>query len=731
MNTDFRPRCCECGERWTQPDGVDAQVVPCTTCRGKVQLAVVPGVEEASAPSIEVGQWYWVTTQNERHLKDEDECFEDDEDEDIGDDDIENDEDDIDNADNGRSWFACVVAIGSNFVEVQSPGGWDERIHVDEFETRCRYEPDSKDIIDREVAVSQAKVQELMREVQAITARLGVQEALSEGGETQALALLGDADYGGYQTALEKAKSEDLPALFKAIKKANERLTKWLTAVVIPLKAEFGLQREIIEKIEDKIFHVQIYAGLVEDIVTVADGKPASSDEKLCIYQRKFFMDEECLLDYQAGGMEFKDIRAFDRWLKKKKNRDRILPFPRCIVSFQVRRRDKDRGVPTSLGDFIQMRELEKLDKGTLLYIRNGQQLYRLHTEIEFGETLFPDLDRTRFEGKLWVHTSYHRSHHSTGYDGEGIIDQNAHEVMGEEYRAKLKQYRYNKKTVKKDKEYGKDVKRAGKAYAMQWLLERKKMRPYEGPNDERKRYVPFDQTNLYYDDAIRKLARKAAEFNRIALVLQGLFDRSPILHPHPKVSLWTPQGMDEAIKLLFDADRALHQGEKPDFKAYRAKLNESLDVGCFTIGQERAWLNKVQAKEHERRCNNWRYNSRDHDVASWWSPYGDDGPGMIAQVVSFKARSKRCVYEWERQRQTFDQWKEQSKTIRTTITVDAKKLLNVSAYRPGDFLQFFQDPRTREEYLKWAPLLLRAEDWHAKQAAEKKSSKKKRSKKA
>lgn len=42
------------------------------------------------------------------------------------------------------------------------------------------------------------------------------------------------------------------------------------------------------------------------------------------------------------------------------------------------------------------------------------------------------------------------------------------------------------------------------------------------------------------------------------------------------------------------------------------------------------------------------------------------------------------------------------------------KKLLNVSAYTPGDFKQFFADPRTRAEYLKWAPLLLAAEEFHA-----------------
>ena len=212
--------------------------------RSQVTLVVLPGVEEAAAPKIEVGQWYWVKADPEADrdlLKDEDECIE------------------------GDEWFTCVIQIGTNFVEFRSPE-YSERIHADEVETRCRYEPDSQAIINREVAVSQAKIQELMREVQAITSRLGVQEALPEGGETQAIALLSDVDYKGYQTALEKAKNADLPALFESIKNASERLTKWLTAVVIPLKADFRLRKEVIEKIEGKIFHVQLYAGLVEDI---------------------------------------------------------------------------------------------------------------------------------------------------------------------------------------------------------------------------------------------------------------------------------------------------------------------------------------------------------------------------------------------------------------------------------------------------------------------------------
>ncbi len=48
---------------------------------------------------------------------------------------------------------------------------------------------------------------------------------------------------------------------------------------------------------------------------------------------------------------------------------------------------------------------------------------------------------------------------------------------------------------------------------------------------------------------------------------------------------------------------------------------------------------------------------------------------------------------------------------VKFTAPVD--ELLNVSAYQKGDFKIFFADPRTRGEYLRWAPLLMAAEKWH------------------
>jgi hypothetical protein len=47
-------------------------------------------------------------------------------------------------------------------------------------------------------------------------------------------------------------------------------------------------------------------------------------------------------------------------------------------------------------------------------------------------------------------------------------------------------------------------------------------------------------------------------------------------------------------------------------------------------------------------------------------------------------------------------------------VTVPLNRLFNLSAYRPGYSLRFFVHPRTREQYLAWAPMLLSAEDYYS-----------------
>ncbi len=95
---------------------------------------------------------------------------------------------------------------------------------------------------------------------------------------------------------------------------------------------------------------------------------------------------------------------------------------------------------------------------------------------------------------------------------------------------------------------------------------------------------------------------------NRVVLVLQGLLDRSPALHPHPQWRLFEAGGFSQGLRLHRDMDRVLSPGDKPDFEAYRTRLNASIVAGTVTIGQEDAWERFEAKKEGARRDNSYRF---------------------------------------------------------------------------------------------------------------------------
>jgi len=112
--------------------------------------------------------------------------------------------------------------------------------------------------------------------------------------------------------------------------------------------------------------------------------------------------------------------------------------------------------------------------------------------------------------------------------------------------------------------------------------------------------YKPFNPDNIYYDDTVKHLAKEAGKYNRIALIIQGLYDRSEVLHPHPPVQTWTPEGFASAIELHYDQDHALTSGDPPDFAAYLERINETLAEGSMTIGQADYW-DEYTAKRNEK----------------------------------------------------------------------------------------------------------------------------------
>jgi hypothetical protein len=616
---------------------------------------------------LEIGQWYWVK---------------------------EDDDDD--------RWFGCVIHVGSNYVEMSNIYEGTSRIHFDDFDKVCTPEANPEQVIQEHITKHQGQVNYLMGRVTEITARLGVAPSpeLTSGNETQALVRVTEGqDYGTYKAALVKAKKDLLPDLFKKIEKEHEELAHWMKAMAVPWEAQVEEMKGVIGHIDDRIFNVRLYAGLTEEVEQVLDGEPAPLGEKIRVFQRLCYMDEECLAQYEVGGMEFKDIYAFDAWLARPDNLNRLLPFPRCIVSFKVRRHEKKRENFGSFINLLALIEKIKQDEYTFLYIRNGEKLYRMGCDLNFGSKLFPDMDHNELTGKLWAKVS------SSGHV-DGIVTDNQLTGLKEDYARKKAEHKAKADEHKKQHAAWKKAKKTAEELGQEFKEREPWFMDHFWEDDPAKKYQEFEPNNIYYDDIQGKVLSDIKHHNRIGLIIQGLLDRSPLLHPHPPWKIWTMDGFREALELVYDGSRALVGGEKPDFEAYRKKTNASLRTGSVTIGQEDLW----EEAEAEKLANDPR-RRQDRYNPERYRPYGNPGPGNLAKVSTYEPRAKRCTYAWHREGQSGENY---GKNLRTTFTCDAEKVFNVDAYKPGDFRKFFNDPRTREEYLKWAPILLEAEEYHA-----------------
>jgi hypothetical protein len=620
-------------------------------------------IEDPTAPQI--GKWYWLSTKKPKTNNDEDEA----------------------NESANEKQFVCVVRIGSNYIKLQSLGhknhtSW--RIHNDDFHDSCEWIPDPEAIITRETARHQQTVIALMQEIRDVTARLAITPGLSLPGtpqETQSLGLVLAKGQPAteYKTALTVAKKETLPELFGKVEAEHEKMAHWMSAPLIPLQANSDAMKPAIAAIEDRLFSVELYAGLCENVVQIRKGEPAPLQEKIRLFQRRAYMDEECLAQYETGGMDFKSLKEFDRWLCKPAQLARLLPFPRCVLAFQIRRNRKERTFDT-ISKYFAIQEAEKLDKLTFLYIRNGERVYRLNTEIDFDEELFPDMKPPEPGAQLYARRG--------GSSGWYIVNENELNAIKESESKRREEHKTKlKATPEKDR----------------WHVR------LDGPRLVAGEYEPFNHTNVYYDDITANIAHQMARHNRLVLVLQGILDRSEALHPHPPWSLWRQDSFQTAIELVYDNTRALTPGDRPDFEDYRHKLNRLFKIGDISLGQEHQWMQREAIKANENR----RYDRLGYKP-ELYRPPGNPGPGKFAHVVALKGN--KAIFQWSKRRRGHE-YVEPSPDhpeVGCKYAATINTLFNVSAYRPGDFKIFFTDPRTRGEYIQWAPLLLGAEEFHA-----------------
>ena len=344
----------------------------------EIKVFEVPRMSRDALDDVKVGDWYWVTFADTAW------------DEKTGED-----------AKTGsRDELMCVEEIGSNYVGFtrnSEHGHTTCRVHFDEFLAECRPEADARKVLQDRMDDVQAKMREKTRELTEQGRKLyllprGKAEVAPEPDAGSMLPAKVADEPKRYKKELTKFQKK-LPELTKEIDELAKDYAVVAKDMALPDLVRLGAIKDALSVVEDRIFTIEVYAGLQETVVQIADGEPAPSSERIAVRQLMLFMDEETLFDYEDGGMNFEKLGAFDKWVARPENLERMLPEKKGVVAFRVRRNKKDYGEAKTISDvWVKMMNDEE-DMKTYLLIRNGGRVYRIASAIDFSPRLIPRKD--------------------------------------------------------------------------------------------------------------------------------------------------------------------------------------------------------------------------------------------------------------------------------------------------------------------------------------------------
>lgn len=194
-------------------------------------------------------------------------------------------------------------------------------------------------------------------------------------------------------TTLTVASGKDTVDAHKRILQEKENRLKVMEWVMkrkmYALQSKATIMKRQLKYTQQVIRLMELFLGVYEQIVTLREGQPAPADFPINIRQLVLYMDEEVgSVQFMNGqhGIDFQSIEEFDKWLlSDQKHIDLVIPEAKGIVALRPTRQEREYS-PHFLVN------LSMKDKNTFMYllIRNGEQLYRVYTDVRVGERLFP-----------------------------------------------------------------------------------------------------------------------------------------------------------------------------------------------------------------------------------------------------------------------------------------------------------------------------------------------------
>lgn len=239
-------------------------------------------------------------------------------------------------------------------------------------------------------------------EVAALMAEVGVLQAESLREEMAARALNPHVERTGTELVTTQDAAVDATKRSMAeIRNSAERVRRDLASRAGAIKAfaeeqaailyaQTASLQEVLKKAQEAVWTINLYLGSEEVIERLREGESAAPKTPITLRQLVLYMDEECAVAAEDGGLDARSIDRFDAWLlEDPAHLQQVLPEPKGLVVLKPRRKNKDYGT----GDPWTENQLNKANRVTYFLLRNGENLYRMWTNWDVGERFIPRTD--------------------------------------------------------------------------------------------------------------------------------------------------------------------------------------------------------------------------------------------------------------------------------------------------------------------------------------------------
>jgi hypothetical protein len=220
-------------------------------------------------------------------------------------------------------------------------------------------------------------------------------------------------------------------------------------------------------------------------------------------------------------------------------------------------------------------------------------------------------------------------------------------------------------------------------------------------------RTVPMEPGSSAWFKAEEAADARRRHYMKVALVLQGLIDRTTVFHPLPaaEVSLLHPESYDAGhVVVVTDGDLALGTG-RPSFREWLKALNAQLRPGMRIIGAFNGedWRNADESLDRR-----WGH--------SRLSPNGAAAPGSnVIHTLDKRGPRGSLTFKFERtdrrygyEHGTWGRWGEWAYEKRASCTVfpTDRFIIAVDAVDEADVRYYLQARTERHEYMTMFPVL-------------------------